>query len=81
MNGLTLLMFILVFFKMDGLKRPTKRPDGSLYFPGRGCGISEPYKTIYELPEDTSDLKCVFYKEKQNSYPRKRKMILRTKNP
>ncbi len=49
---------------------PVKRPDGSLFFPGRGCGINEKYTYLNQLPNDTSTLKCAFYyPEKRNAGP------------
>ena len=59
---LLFLAFFGLILVSEGLSRPSKRPDGSLYFPGRGCGINEPYKFIFEMPEDTSNLRCVFFK-------------------
>ncbi len=48
-------------------RQPVERPDGSLYFPGRGCGINEKYVYLDKLPEDTSELKCAFYYAKKRN--------------
>ncbi len=48
-----------------------RRNDGTIYFPGRGCGIGTKYTWVNSLPEDTSGLKCVFYKPKENNFVKK----------
>ncbi len=63
-GALSLLLFLV------GVICPGLAQDLSSFIPGRGCGSVTPIREIDTLPEDydeaTSDLACVFVKDKES---------------